>query len=481
MTIFCPIDSISLATILARIQKKKEDYERYNFTKNQARALRAFFDLAQEFETLENLYRVSVFVPKEFLGMDSCLYLVSPDTKKLYMACDSMNDLKVCGMPVQKGIEVREEPYELDDSFIAPIKGNRRLFAQRPLQNADEIIGLFEVFPLSRLNDKDKLFFEKYANRIGYNLHYKYIVKQNEEHIKFVNTLVADIEHNVIVPNIRYKVLLKGLEKKLEEAKKLHEPFRKKIDEYRKTNCPKANELSNIERRFFDLYNDILSQYREIEKHYRNASLFLESLLRREHFVKGELVLRKRMCRFKKEIIDPQLERYRKRLERQNIRIDDLMGGIPEEEDIPLMVDIGLISQVYANLFSNAEKYCEEVLDEHGNSLKFIAYGREVIKDFFGPGKPGIKFNVFSTGPHIPPEYAEHLFEEGFRTPEAQKTGHGVGHGLYFVKKVIEVHGGVVGYEPVPFGNNFYFVLPLYVPIKGLEEEGHKDSGLEGH
>jgi signal transduction histidine kinase len=35
------------------------------------------------------------------------------------------------------------------------------------------------------------------------------------------------------------------------------------------------------------------------------------------------------------------------------------------------------------------------------------------------------------------------------------------GHGLAFVKYVVELHGGQVGYEPTPEGNNFFFVLPL--------------------
>lgn len=372
-------------------------------------------------------------------------------------------------MPVPKGIEIRDHSYEINDSFVAPIKGNRRLFVQHPIQKAKDVIGMFEVFPLSRLDEKDKLFFEKYANRIGYNLHYKLIVKQNEEHIKFVNTLVADIEHNVLVPNMRYKVFLNSFKKKLKEAKDIHAILKGKIDEHRQKGCPHVKELESAEKRLLVLYSDLLAQYQELEKHYQNTSLFLESLLRRDHFEKGHLVLRRRMCRFKKEVIDPQLERYRARLERRGIRIDDLMGGIPEEEDIPLMVDVGLISQVYANLFSNAEKYCKEVPNDQGQPVKFIAYGREIINDFFGPGKSGIKFNVFTTGPHIPPEYASHIFDEGFRTPDAQKETRGVGHGLHFVKKVIEVHGGVVGYEPVKLGNNFYFVLPLHTAIEEMD------------
>ncbi|MBW1946379.1 MAG: sensor histidine kinase [Deltaproteobacteria bacterium] len=466
MTIYCPTDPPELATILARIRQKREDYERYGFTFIQGRTLRAFFDLAQEFETLENFYRVCVFVPKEFMGFDSCLYLVDPDIRKLYIACDSIKGLRVCGMDPPGDIRLSESSYETGDTFVAPIKGNWRLFASKPLSKAEEIIGLFAVFPLSGFGKGDRLFFEKYANRIGYNLHYKLISEQNERHIKFINTLVADIEHNVLVPNMRYRLFLNNLRKKILELEDIEKDFGEKIGVGIGKKWIEVYHLEQIQGRLADLRGGLFKECEEIDKHYQNTSLFLESLLRRDHFEKGQLVLRRKMCRFKKEILAPQLERYRQRLERMGIRIDYGFGGIPDE-DIPLAVDVGLISQVYANLFSNAEKYCQEVINESGEPVKFMSYGQEVIPDFFGPGKPGIKFNVFTTGPHIPPEEASHIFEEGYRGTGSERKP-GVGHGLHFVKKVVEVHGGVVGYEAANLGNNFFFALPLQNSIEEI-------------
>ncbi len=474
MSVYCPTDPPELASVLARIRKKKEDYDRYDFSQIQGRTLRAFFDLAQEYETLENFYRVCVFVPKEFMAFDSCLYLTDMESGELRMACDSLNGLNVCGMPPPEGVELKPQPYELRDSYITPIRGNRRLFTNKPLSNAEEIIGLFEVFPLSRLSTNDKLFFEKYANRIGYNLHYKMIALQNEQHLKFINNLVADIEHNVIIPNMRYRLFFNTLKKKILKLEELDQAIGQALESDRGIICPSTCKLSRVKDSLNHLHKELLQQYEEVSKHYRNTSLFLESLLRRDHFEKGQLVLRRRLCRFKKEIIDPQLERFQNRLRQRGILINNDLGGIPDE-DIPLAVDIGLISQVFSNLFSNAEKYCEEVLNDHKNPVKFISYGREIIKDFFGPGKDGIKFNVFSTGPHIPPEEVEHLFDEGFRGSRALKAS-GSGHGLHFVKKVIEVHGGVVGYEPTHLGNNFYFILPLQSKIEDAIPQNSEES-----
>ncbi len=469
MTIFCAQpDPPELAAVLSRIRKKKEDYEKYNFTATQDRTLRAFFDLAQEFETIENFYRIAVFVPKIFMDFDACLYLVDVDTGELKRVCDSLNALGVCGMDPPEGVKVSSQPYEFGDSFFAPIRGNKRLFAIKAIARATDIIGMFEVFPKKHLTDKDRFFFEKYANRIGYNLHYKLLAKQNEEHLKFINTLVADIEHNVIAPNIKYKYFLKLIEKKINELESVMLLLKQHLEEAEAANCPMVKDAEEIEGRLQGAINDLRSYYKDIEKHFENTSLFLESLLRREHFQKGELVLRRRKCNFRKEVIEPQLERYRERLARRGIVIDNQLGGVPDE-DISLAVDIGLISQVYANLFSNAEKYCQEVTDEHGNKIKFMAYGRQIMPNYFGPGKDGIKFNVFTTGPHLSPEEAKHIFEEGFRARSASENRPGTGHGLHFVKKIIEVHGGEVGYEPVPLGNNFYFVLPIQPELSNKE------------
>lgn len=96
---------------------------------------------------------------------------------------------------------------------------------------------------------------------------------------------------------------------------------------------------------------------------------------------------------------------------------------------------------------------------------KALAYGREYVKDCFSPGVDGVKFNVFTTGRHISPSDAAKIFDEGFRGNNI-KGQIGTGHGLSFIKQVVEIHGGWAGYEPVLHGNNFWFCLPL------PEEEG---------
>jgi signal transduction histidine kinase len=129
------------------------------------------------------------------------------------------------------------------------------------------------------------------------------------------------------------------------------------------------------------------------------------------------------------------------------------------DELLELVVDKGLLSQVYDNFFSNAVKYTEEIEDEYGYRVKFVSYGKKLLKEYFGKGVDGIKFTVFTTGESIDLDEADRLFDEGYRRAETDLEV-GTGHGLYFVKHIIEIHGGEVGVEPQKYGNTFYFILP---------------------
>src|SRR5208283_170674 len=211
-------------------------------------------------------------------------------------------------------------------------------------------------------------------------------------------------------------------------------------------------------------------EFENIDEHYRNMSLFLETLLRRSHFDQGRLILRTTPCNIKRDVVQPQLERFIDHFREMGIAIDDEFGGIPSEEIISV-VDVGLVAQVYANLFSNALKYTEEVVTENGERKKYMSYGREILKDYFGQGKDGVKYNVFSTGRHIDPAEREKIFEEGYRGSNANDKK-GTGHGLTFVKNAVEIHGGVAGYEATQYGNNFYFIIPKDEEIEqNLEKE----------
>jgi signal transduction histidine kinase len=429
-----------LEKIISRIKDKRHAFQEYKFDCLENDALKTFFDLAQEYETLDNFYRLSVGVIKEFFGLDSALYLVSREGS-LRLVCDSLEGVYPDQPPASERVRLDNEAYFQDGSWVGPIKGNMILVDRLPFYTKEQPIGMLEVFPEERVTERRRFFLEKYSNRLGYNLHNKIIAWQNIQHIRFINSLVGDIEHNIILPNISLSLYLRKLKSKIKSLRDLEcNCFQK--------NSPEAAKLQ-------DLVEEMEEDYQTLERQYRGVSLFIESLFRPSHFQKGHLVLRRRTTRVLSDIIKPQLQLFLPKLKERNIEIDVGLGGVPDV-DFPLSVDKGLISQVYANLFSNAVKYART----NHEGRRYMSFGREELKDFFGPGKDGIKFNVFTTGPHIPPEDVPRIFDEGYRGSNTEAEV-GTGRGLYFMRNVIETHGGVVGYEPTYEGNNFYFVLPL--------------------
>lgn len=445
-----------MAGIYTRVRERRQDYIEYDFTRKKNDILKTFFDLTQEYATLRDLYRICVAVPYEFLQIESRLYLMNESTQELELVCDSKKGLIEPREEAASHIFLSEEPYEQAGSYVMPIM--RRQYRDREfavLQLSSPFMGMFELYPASKLTNEDRFFFRKYTNRIGYNIYNRIIDRQNIRHLRFINSLVLDIEHNVIVPNMYFKYLFRQLRRKIEELAQLKGRIQQYVaspDQQPPDACHSVyDSVAMLQREL----NDYLA---EVEKHHGNLSLFLESLFRRDHFEQGHLVLRTRRCKVDKEIIQPQLDNFQARLWHRNISIDQ--PADMENEEITLVVDVGLMAQVYANLFSNAVKYTEEVDDPEVGRRKALAYGREFVPDYFGPGKDGVKFNVFTTGLHIPEEDRATLFTSGFRCRKDSGLP-GTGHGLAFIKNVVEIHAGCVGYEPTAQGNNFYFVLPL--------------------
>ncbi|MBV5316834.1 MAG: HAMP domain-containing histidine kinase [Desulfobulbaceae bacterium] len=460
-----------LEAVCRRIREKADSYEKYNFSQGRNDFLKAFFDLAQEYDSLDDFYRICVSVPLALVGVESALYLCQGEDKGLLLVCSSERGVLAEPEPARYPIQMHEAPCEIAGSFMIPIFSKQPFHQKengfrdqehrqeklwndlRGLCGGGRTLGLYEVHRKEGLSEADKFFFVKYANRIGYNLDNRLIARQNIERLKFINTLVIDIEHNVIVPNMYFKHLFNQLKKKIGMIDEL----RREIVEAHgqgmgSAQCAHCNQTLEV------LRDDLLRYHQEIVKHHANMSLFIESLFRREHFERGHLVLHPKRCFVEKEVIIPQLEHYASRLRAANITVARPQNM--HEEEFPILVDIGLLAQVYANLFSNAAKYTREIVDYSGQMRKFVAYGREIVEDFIRNGQKGIKFNVFTTGQSMTEEQGNKLFLEGMRGDDNLDVP-GTGHGLSFIRHVIEMHGGRVGYEPTSEGNNFYFILPL--------------------
>ncbi len=449
---------ISVEKITERILKKIKDYEDYSFTNIQDCSLKTFFDLSQEFKEKYDIYCICVLIPKVFFNYESVLYLTENDGS-LKAACHSGD---IHNNPPQIDCDIPElfgSPVFKGNSFYVPIKGNVSLNSDLPYNTKKGIIGIFEIAGASDLSENMKFFFEKYVNRIGFQLHNRMINEKNREHLEFIKSLVNDIGHNIIVPNMFYKLYFKRLQGKIDRAREIGSVLQERSDSCSADAGEDAvNEVRRLSRELNYINNSMNDQFQQILSHYEQTSLFLETLLRRSHFEQGRYVLEPRQININEMIIKPQLSRYLPKLEERGISVENQIAVNPEKE-IMVVADVGLISQAYANLFSNAVKYTREVKNKNGEHEKYISLKMEAIKDIFGDGKPGVKLNMFSTGIPISEEDRKGLFQEGYRGKNTENE-YGTGHGLQFIREVVEMHSGIVGYEARPDGNEFYFVLP---------------------
>lgn len=440
--------------IINRTEEKKTDYVKYNFSPSENDAFKTFFDLAQEFDNIHDFYTLCVMIPKIFFGLDCRLYTIELKQQAMVLVAQSDDEGRDLNIPPPAYITPSDRAYRSDSgSIVLTIRGKEFLKDQIALPLSGDILGFLEVYPSNGFDSHKEFFFEKYANRIGFNLHNRLLVIRNVEHLKFIRSLVADIEHNVIVPNMVYKLYLRRLRGEVIKNSDLEQFLSRSIG----MDNLDRKDLEIMLKDMHDVNEGLSAELDNLEKHYKNISLFIESLFRKSHFDQGRLTLRTKSCNIKRDVLEAQLEQYSERFKDAGISIDDRISAIPDE-DVISVVDIGLIAQVFANLFSNALKYAGEV-EILGEKKKYMAYGHEVLKDFFGAGKDGVKYNVFSSGPHIPLNERRKIFEEEYRAKRARDIP-GTGHGLSFVKNVVELHGGVVGYEPTDYGNNFYFILP---------------------
>jgi signal transduction histidine kinase len=95
------------------------------------------------------------------------------------------------------------------------------------------------------------------------------------------------------------------------------------------------------------------------------------------------------------------------------------------------------------------------------NAISYTPGGGKIVVAA-APAGDEIEVSVTDTGPGVPAEHREIIFERFTRVPGIEGRRQGFGLGLYFCRQVIEAHGGRIWVEPGPggVGSRFVFTLP---------------------
>ena len=126
----------------------------------------------------------------------------------------------------------------------------------------------------------------------------------------------------------------------------------------------------------------------------------------------------------------------------------ELITDIPS--DLPdVFADQRRMRQVFLNLLENAFKYTPD--------------GGKVRMAIFHRTSQWIEVSVCDSGPGIPVDEQERIFQDRVRLPQTSSTTSGFGVGLSVCRRITEVHGGRIWVVSEPDeGACFYFTVPVW-------------------
>jgi len=150
------------------------------------------------------------------------------------------------------------------------------------------------------------------------------------------------------------------------------------------------------------------------------------------------------------KIVDRALDAATASFPNASVRIErEYAPNLPE---IP--ADAQLCEQVFVNLITNA---FQAMQGQAGSSEKTLHI---VIAPEISNGEPGVAVFVEDTGPGVPPELREQIFNPFFTSKKE-----GVGLGLSIVAKIVDDHRGTIRLEEnTPRGARFHVFFPAGVP-----------------
>jgi signal transduction histidine kinase/putative methionine-R-sulfoxide reductase with GAF domain len=144
--------------------------------------------------------------------------------------------------------------------------------------------------------------------------------------------------------------------------------------------------------------------------------------------------------------IKPLMLELHERFQIEANSIGIILNSVYSDSDVTASIDREKIRRVLANLLDNA--------------LKFTPVGG-VIELGFSDKSQEVIFWVSDTGPGIPSEFQEKIFERYIQIPGSTGRRRGTGLGLAFAKLAVEAHGGRLWVEEHPMGGSvFKFSLP---------------------
>jgi signal transduction histidine kinase/DNA-binding response OmpR family regulator len=141
-----------------------------------------------------------------------------------------------------------------------------------------------------------------------------------------------------------------------------------------------------------------------------------------------------------------------------------------------------LIQDVPHGLMVRADgtRFKQMLMNLLGNAIKFTPKGGKIELSARQQGDM-VRIDVRDSGPGIPTEERQRIFEAFHRLKQSDKASEGTGLGLAITRRLIELHGGELDVESEPgAGSCFYFTLPSAERAQAEENPiGAADTGSQ--
>ncbi len=193
----------------------------------------------------------------------------------------------------------------------------------------------------------------------------------------------------------------------------------------------------------------LLADITAIQRNSQHLAHLVDDVLDLSQVEAGKMVLSKDWVSLR-EVVEAATVAVRALYESKGLYLE-----VDVPADLPLIFCDGTrIRQVVLNLLSNAGRFTER----GGVHVKAWRQDDDIV------------VSVADTGPGIPPDKRDRLFEPFQQLDNSLRRAHGgSGLGLSISKRFVEMHGGKMWLEStVGEGTTFYFSLPLHMPVSDV-------------
>jgi signal transduction histidine kinase len=145
-----------------------------------------------------------------------------------------------------------------------------------------------------------------------------------------------------------------------------------------------------------------------------------------------------------------------------------IINSIAELQPLASEYKVALRSEIAAELpkvFADQSKISRVLNNLIDNALKFTPSGGEIVVAAGSNNQAEVNIRVSDTGPGVPADYRDKIFERFTTVPGQRSRRRGSGLGLTFCKMAVEAHGGRMWYEEhsgQAGGSVFVFTLPVH-------------------